>query len=128
MPETSKGSVMIVDDCLVMRRILCDMVSSMGYKVICEAVNGVDSVSLYSERHPDIVLMDLIMPVMDGIDATRAIKSMDPDAIIIIISSCTQGNRIVNAINAGASDFITKPFLKERVSDALSKINVSQKI
>lgn len=127
MSKTSKGSVMVVDDCLVTRKILCDMMSSMRYSVVCEATNGAEAVSLYPEHRPDIVLMDLIMPVMDGIDATTAIKSMDPDAFIVAVSSHTQSRYVIGAINAGASDFVMKPFLEERLMEVLLKFDMIQK-
>jgi two-component system chemotaxis response regulator CheY len=114
--------VMIVDDAMFMRRLLRNIILDMGFEVICEAANGLEAIRLYQEQQPDIVTMDITMPDMDGYTAVTEIIKLFPDARIIMCSAVGQQRMVLNAMMAGAKDFIVKPFDKNRVMDSL--INV----
>ncbi len=114
--------VLIVDDAAFMRMLLKDIVTKAGYEVAGEASNGKEAVEKYKELNPDIVTMDITMPEMTGIEATKEIIKMDPNAKIIMCSAMGQQMMVVEAIQAGAKDFIVKPFQQSRVVEALSKV------
>jgi len=103
---------------LNLRKILKD-----DYEIIGEAENGIEAVEMYQEHEPDIVTMDITMPEMDGLEAIKAIKDIDPDANIIVVSAMGQQKMVIDAIEAGAADFIVKPFKDERVINAINKIS-----
>ena len=111
--------ILITDDALFMRVTLKNMLTANGYEVVGEAVNGQDAVEKYAACRPDLVLMDITMPIMDGIAATRAIKAGDPAAKVIMCTAMGQKNMVVEAIQAGAKDFIVKPF---KTDDILGRI------
>jgi len=115
--------VLIVDDAAFMRMLLKDIVTKAGYEVVGEASNGAEAVEKYKELKPDIVTMDITMPEMNGIEATKEIMKLDPNANIIMCSAMGQQMMVVEAIQAGAKDFIVKPFQQGRVVEALSKIS-----
>ncbi|WP_456398799.1 chemotaxis protein CheY [Mesoaciditoga sp.] len=115
--------VLIVDDAAFMRMLLKDIVTKAGYEVVGEASNGAEAVEKYKELKPDIVTMDITMPEMNGIEATKEIMKIDPNANIIMCSAMGQQMMVVEAIQAGAKDFIVKPFQQGRVVEALSKIS-----
>ena len=114
--------ILVTDDALFMRVSLKRILESNGYEGVLEAANGQEAVDSYDLHHPDLVLMDITMPVMDGIAATRAIKSKHQDAKVIICSAMGQKNMILEAIQAGAKDFIVKPFQPDRVLESIKKI------
>ncbi|BBJ27968.1 chemotaxis protein CheY [Athalassotoga saccharophila] len=114
--------VLIVDDAAFMRMLLKDIVTKAGYEVAGEASNGKEAIEKYKELNPDIVTMDITMPEMTGIEATKEIMKMDPNAKIIMCSAMGQQMMVVEAIQAGAKDFIVKPFQQSRVVEALSKV------
>ncbi|HEU23801.1 MAG: two-component system response regulator [Mesoaciditoga sp.] len=114
--------VLIVDDAAFMRMLLKDIVTKAGYEVAGEASNGKEAIEKYKELNPDIVTMDITMPEMTGIEATKEIIKMDPNAKIIMCSAMGQQMMVVEAIQAGAKDFIVKPFQQSRVVEALSKV------
>lgn len=114
--------IMITDDALFMRVTLKNILTSHGFEVAAEATNGQEAVNLYANCKPDAVLMDITMPTMDGITAARTIKSNHPNAKIIMCTAMGQKNMVIEAIQAGASDFIVKPFQPERVVDSINKI------
>jgi len=111
---------MIVDDAAFMRLNLKNILKD-SYEIIGEAKNGQEAVEMYQELTPDIVTMDITMPVMDGLEAIRTIKNIDPDSKIIVCSAMGQQKMIIAAIEAGAKDFIVKPFKEERVIAAIKK-------
>ena len=102
--------VLIVDDVAFVRKTLSDVLSQAGYQVVGEAGDGQEAVNRYAETRPDIVTMDIVMPQMSGIEAIRKIIKMDKDARVVIISAMGQENLIMEAINAGARDYVLKPF------------------
>ncbi len=114
--------VLIVDDAAFMRMLLKDIVTKAGFEVVGEAANGVEAVEKYKELKPDIVTMDITMPEMNGIEAVKKIKEIDPNAKIIMCSAMGQQAMVIEAIQAGARDFIVKPFQPSRVIEALQKL------
>lgn len=113
--------ILIVDDAAFMRMMIKDILTKNGYDVVGEAENGQVAVEKYQELKPDLVTMDITMPEMDGITAVKAIKATDPNAKIIMCSAMGQQSMVIDAIQAGAKDFIVKPFQPERVLEAVSK-------
>lgn len=114
--------VLIVDDAIFMRRMLSDIVKEGGYSVVGEASNGKEAVDAFKKLKPDIVTMDIIMPEMGGIDAVKEINKIDGDAKILMVSAMGQQQLVVEAIQAGAKDFIVKPFEASRVLTAIERI------
>ena len=114
-------NILICDDAAFMRMMIKDVLSKNGYTVCGEAENGLRAVEKYNELHPDLVLMDITMPEMDGISALKAIKQSDPAAKVIMCSAMGQQAMVVESIQAGARDFIVKPFQKDRVIEAIKK-------
>lgn len=113
-------SVLIVDDAAFMRLNLKNILKD-EYEISGEAENGKEAVEMYKEKQPDIVTMDITMPVMDGIEAIKAILDIDPDANIVVCSAMGQQKIVIQAIELGAQDFIVKPFNKDRVKEAIAK-------
>lgn len=113
--------VLVVDDAGFMRMMIKDILSKNGYQVVGEAENGQKAVKKYQELKPDIVTMDITMPELDGIGAVKEIKKIDPNARILMCSAMGQQAMVIDAIQAGAKDFIVKPFKPERVLEAVSK-------
>ena len=113
---------MITDDAMFMRVTLKNMLNNNGYQVIAEAADGQDAVTKYAECRPDLVTMDITMPRMDGIQACRAIKEADPSANIIMCTAMGQKNMVIEALQAGAKDFIVKPFKPEQVLEKIKKL------
>lgn len=111
--------ILIVDDAPFMRRTLAKLFDEKGWQVVGEAANGAEAVAQFGQLQPDIVTMDITMPEMDGISAVKAIMSQHPAARIIMCSAVGQQDMIVDAVRAGAKDFIVKPFQKDRVLAAV---------
>lgn len=115
-------TILICDDSAFMRNILATTLRNASYNVVGEAGNGVEAVSRYKELHPDVVTMDITMPEMDGIEAVKHIKAYDPDAKVIMCSAMGQQAMVFEAIQAGAKDFIVKPFQNEKVLSSIEKV------
>jgi len=113
--------ILIVDDAAFMRMMVKDILTKNGYDVVGEAENGEIAIEKYKELNPDLVTMDITMPEMDGISAVKEIKKINPKAKIIMCSAMGQQAMVVDAIQAGAKDFIVKPFQPDRVIEAVSK-------
>ncbi|QJW45172.1 response regulator [bacterium BFN5] len=113
--------VLTVDDAVFIRVTLRQMLERHGYEVVGEAGNGVEGIEKYKELQPDLVTMDITMPEMDGIEALREIKQINPQAKVIMISAMGQEKSVKESIVAGASGFILKPFNEEQVIRGLSK-------
>ena len=116
------AKVMICDDAAFMRMMIKDILTKNGYNVVGEAENGAKAVEKYQELKPDLVLMDITMPEMDGIQALKAIKAADPSATVIMCSAMGQQAMVIEAIQSGAKDFIVKPFQADRVLEAVKKV------
>jgi two-component system chemotaxis response regulator CheY len=114
--------VLITDDAMFMRVTLKNILTQNGYEVAGEASNGKEAIRLYQDLKPDLVTMDITMPEMDGITALKEIKRVDPDAIVVMCTAMGQKNLVVEAIQAGAKDFIVKPFQPPRVLESLNKL------
>ena len=114
--------VLICDDAAFMRMMIKDILSKNGYEIAAEAENGVKACEKYAELRPDLVLMDITMPELDGIGALKKIKGADPNAMVIMCSAMGQQAMVIEAIQSGAKDFIVKPFQADRVLEAVKKV------
>lgn len=115
------ATVLIVDDAAFMRMMLKDILSKNGYDIVGEAENGQVAIDKYKELNPDLVTMDITMPEMDGISAVRKIKALNMNARVVMCSAMGQQAMVIDAIQAGARDFIVKPFQPDRVLEAVQK-------
>ena len=113
-------SILIVDDAMFMRTMVRNILLVEGFAVH-EAANGQEALEQYEIHNPQLVFMDITMPVMDGIAATKAIKEKHPSAVIVMCSAMGQQNMVVDAVRAGARDFIVKPFQADRVLECVKK-------
>ena len=117
----AKG-ILLVDDAAFMRMMLKDILVKNGYEVLGEAENGLKAVEKYKELKPDLVIMDITMPEMDGIDAVKEIKKINSNATVIMCSAMGQQAMVIEAIQSGAKDFIVKPFQADRILEAVKKV------
>ena len=115
-------NILICDDAAFMRMMIKDILTKNGYNVAGEAENGLKAVEKFKEVNPDLVLMDITMPKMDGIQALKEIKKIDGGAKVIMCSAMGQQAMVIESIQAGAKDFIVKPFQAERVIEAVKKV------
>ena len=111
--------VLIADDSEFMRNLLREILEG-EFEIVGEAENGVEAVDMYGERDPDLVMMDIVMPIRDGIEATSEITDTDPNATVIMCTSVGQEEKMKAAIKAGAEGYITKPFQKPNVLEAIN--------
>ncbi|MDA3901816.1 MAG: response regulator [Desulfuromusa sp.] len=114
--------VLIVDDALFMRTMLRDIFASAGWQIIAEAENGEQAIAEYKAHQPDLVTMDIVMPQMGGIPALKKILADYPAARIVVCSALGQKNLILEAVTAGAKDFIVKPFHKAQVVEVVERV------
>jgi len=114
--------VLVCDDAIFMRTMISDILSGAGYEVVGEAESGLQAIERYKELKPDLVTMDIVMPDMGGIDAVREIVKGDPNAKILMCSAMGQQALVVEAIQAGAKDFVVKPFQPSRVLEAVQRV------
>ena len=122
MQQMSAKRVLIVDDAVVMRMMIKGILNKNGYEVVGEAQNGLEAVEKYRSLTPDLVTMDMVMPEMDGIAAVKQIVADDPNARIIMCTSMGQQALVVEAIQAGAKSFITKPFQPPKILETIQKV------
>lgn len=115
--------ILLVDDAAFMRMMLKDILTKNGYEVVGEAENGNKAIEKYGELKPDLVTMDITMPEMDGLAALKAIKAADANAKVVMCSAMGQQAMVIESIQAGAKDFIVKPFQPDRVIEAIKKTN-----
>jgi two-component system chemotaxis response regulator CheY len=114
--------LLVVDDALFMRKLICGVAAEAGWEVVGEASNGAESLALYQQLRPDLVTMDLVMPVMGGLEALRQIRAIDPEAKVVVVTALDQKQALMDSICDGAIDFIVKPFDRQRVLALLSKL------
>ena len=114
--------ILIVDDAAFMRMMIKDILVKNGFEVVGEAQAGVEAVEKYAELKPDLVTLDITMPEKDGLTALKEILSSDSDAKVIMCSAMGQQSMVIDAIQAGAKDFIVKPFQADRVLEAINKV------
>ena len=114
--------VLIADDASFMRQMIREIIEPEGHEVVGEATNGIEAVDLYNELSPDLVTMDIVMPKRSGIDAVKAILSQHPTACIVMCSALGQETLVMEALQAGARDFIVKPFKPDSVVSTIAKI------
>lgn len=115
------ATIMVVDDAAFLRAMLKEILVQGGHEVITEAADGQEAIEKYRTFRPDLVTMDITMPVMEGVEAVKHIRKMDPTARIVMCSAVGQRNLILDAIQSGAKDFIIKPFQSSRVLEAINK-------
>ncbi|TCL66555.1 two-component system chemotaxis response regulator CheY [Hydrogenispora ethanolica] len=116
------SKVLVVDDAAFMRMMIKDILRKGGYEVVGEAEDGAKAIEKFKELRPDLVTMDITMPDMDGITAVKEIRKIDTNALIIMCSAMGQQAMVIDAIQAGAKDFVVKPFQPERVLEAVRKV------
>lgn len=116
------AKILLVDDAAFMRKVIKDTLTKSGYSDIYEAVDGADAVEKYDELHPDLVIMDITMPNMDGLEALKSIRGKDPAANVVMCSAMGQETMVIDAVRSGAKDFIVKPFKADRVLKTVTSI------
>lgn len=116
------AKILVVDDAKFLRTALATILRKKNHEIVGEAENGKEAVRLYQELEPDIVTMDITMPVMNGIEALKKIINIDPQASVIMCSAMGQQKVVVEAIELGAKDFIVKPFDENRIYDAIDRV------
>lgn len=116
------AKILLVDDAAFMRKMIKDTLSKNGYTDLYEAVDGADAVEKFAELQPDLVIMDITMPNMDGLEALKAIRAKDGNANVVMCSAMGQETMVVDAVRSGAKDFIVKPFKPDRVLKTVAAI------
>jgi two-component system chemotaxis response regulator CheY len=114
--------LLVVDDALFMRKLIRGVAIEAGWDVVGEAGNGEEAIALYQQLRPDLVTMDLVMPIMGGLDSLRRIREIDPQAQVVVVTALDQKQALMDSIRDGALDFIVKPFERQRVLNLLRKM------
>ncbi|MCM1179104.1 MAG: response regulator [Clostridium sp.] len=115
-------NILIVDDSRTSRKILRGILENSGYEIVAEATNGQEGYEKYVELKPDVVTMDVTMPVLDGIEALKKIVGEFPDAKVIMVTAAGQKTKMVEAVQSGASEFVSKPFDPEQLRNIIEKV------
>lgn len=116
------AKILIVDDAAFMRMTLKNIIIEAGHEVVGEAGNGIEAIANYQSTQPELVTMDITMPEMDGIEALKEIKKINPKALVVMCSAMGQQGMVIEAIQSGAADFIVKPFNAERINESIGKV------
>jgi two-component system chemotaxis response regulator CheY len=119
---SEKKRVLIVDDSEVMREMIRDILETNGFEIAGEAKDGIEALEQYKNLHPDIVTMDIVMPKENGIEAVKKIMDHDSDAHVIVISGLDQKALVIDALSAGARDYVIKPFESTDLFDAVRRV------
>jgi two-component system chemotaxis response regulator CheY len=119
--DHAKNRLLVADDALIMRAIIKDIAARAGWQVVGEAATGAECVDRYRELRPDLVTLDIVMPVMDGVEALRTLRQEDPAARVVMVSAVDQKAKLMECIQLGAIDFVAKPFDRERLKSLLQK-------
>ena len=114
--------IMVVDDALFMRNMLKDIFTRAGFEIVAEADNGEKALAMYQQTRPDLVTMDIVMPKKSGIEALQEIMVSDPNARVVMVSALGQDSLVIEAVDAGAKDFIVKPFKEAKVLEIVRRI------
>ena len=117
-----RGRVLVADDAAFMRQMIREILEAEGLEVVGEAVDGVEAIEQFGKLHPDLVTMDIVMPRRSGIDAVKGILELDPRARVVMCSALGQETLVMEALQAGARDFIVKPFKPDAVRATLRKV------
>jgi two-component system chemotaxis response regulator CheY len=120
--EDDMARILVVDDAAFMRRMVSDVLTSGGHEVVGEAADGNEAVERYKELRPDVMTLDITMPEKDGLTALRELIAIDPGATVVMCSALGQESKVLEAVKAGAKDFIAKPFEPQRVLTAIEKV------
>ena len=114
--------ILVVDDAAFMRRMVIDVLQNGGHEIVGEAGNGNEALARFQELKPDVMTLDITMPEKDGLTALREIMAVDPSAKVVMCSALSQESKVLEAVKAGAKDFIAKPFQAQRVLSAIEKV------
>ncbi len=115
-------TLLVTDDALIIREMIKDVAQEAGWEIAGEATNGQEAIDQFKQLDPDAVTLDLVMPEYDGLHALRGIKECNPDAKVLVVSALDQSSVVKDALKLGASDFIVKPFDRDRVIEALGRM------
>lgn len=117
------AKILIVDDSRTSRKMLRNILESNGHEIIDEAVNGQEGVQKFQALKPDVVTLDITMPVVDGVEALKMIKALDPESKVVMVTAAAQKNKMIECIKAGANEFLTKPFEQQEIVDVINKMS-----
>ena len=117
------AKILIVDDSRTSRKMLRNILESNGHEIIDEAVNGQEGVQKFQALKPDVVTLDITMPVVDGVEALKMIKALDPESKVVMVIAAGQKNKMIECIKAGANEFLTKPFEQQEIVDVINKMS-----
>lgn len=117
------AKILIVDDSRTSRKMLRNILESNGHEIIDEAVNGQEGVQKFQALKPDVVTLDITMPVVDGVEALKMIKALDPESKVVMVTAAGQKNKMIECIKAGANVFLTKPFEQQEIVDVINKMS-----
>ena len=117
------AKILIVDDSRTSRKMLRNILESNGHEIIDEAVNGQEGVQKFQALKPDVVTLDITMPVVDGVEALKMIKALDPESKVVMVTAAGQKNKMIECIIAGANEFLTKPFEQQEIVDVMNKMS-----
>ena len=117
------AKILIVDDSRTSRKVLRGILEEGGHEVVDEAVNGQEGVQKFQACKPDIVTMDMTMPVLDGMEALKMIKALKPDMKVVMVTAAGQKSKMIDCIKLGANEFLTKPFDKEEIVSVINKLS-----
>ena len=117
------AKILIVDDSRTSRKMLRNILESNGHEIIDEAVNGQEGVQKFQALKPDVVTLDITMPVVDGVEALKMIKALDPESNVVMVTAAGQKNKMIECIKAGANEFLTKPFEQQEIVDVINKMS-----
>ncbi len=119
--DMSAKRLLVVDDALFMRKRIREIAEDVGWEIAGEAANGEEALSLYQQQQPDLVTLDIVMPKLDGVSALKQLMRHDPQARIVMVSAVNQKSKLAECIQAGAIDFIVKPFEKATLREFFKK-------
>ena len=117
------AKILIVDDSRTSRKVLRGILEEGGHEIVDEAANGQEGVQKFQACKPDIVTMDITMPVLDGMEALKMIKALKPDMKVVMVTAAGQKNEMIDCIKLGANEFLTKPFDKEEIISVINKLS-----